>query len=176
MNRGWKIAAVVAAAILIPGGTYAAITAYWLGKISCKFDWIKILSIDPKFISLEIILQVKNPSAVSIKIEGYDLGVSLDGFKVAQIKSKEVKVLKAGEVSYLSIPVKINHQEVFGAVKSGEFLANILLKSFDKINVSLEGRLLAEVLKVPVSTKVKLNYTVAEILKMKEESKAPSVK
>lgn len=175
MNRNWKIALALAAAIIIPGGTYAAIAAYWLGKICYNIYGFRILSADSKYVSIELTLEVKNPSSINITIEGYDLGVSLNNFKVAQIESKDLKVLSAGAVSYLNIPIKINHQEVFGAVKSGEFITNVLLKNFDKINVALGGKFLGEILKIPVSTKIKMNYTVAEILKMRENESAPCV-
>lgn len=179
MSRTWQVIGSIAAVVLpggfIIGGIVAGFKLYSLTKICFNIYGFKIKDVNPKTIALDITLEVKNPSDIDIKIKGYDIDVLLNKFKVASLKSSAVKILKADDVSYLVLPININHQEIYDTIRSKELLTDFLLKQYDKIGVSLEGKFLGEAVKIPVSTNIKMNYTVAEILKMKDAPSVPCI-
>ena len=87
MSRELRIFFALVAAVVIQGGIITGISVYQLSKICYNIYGFKIKNIDSKYVSFELILEVKNPSKVAIKIEGYDINVNLDKFKVATVKN-----------------------------------------------------------------------------------------
>ena len=175
MTRFWRGALAIGAAIVIPLGCYAYLTVRLLSKICYNIHAFKIKNISGGSINLVITLAVKNPSNVNIKIEGYNMVVKINGQGVASIKNSNERVLESDAVSLLDIPIVLSYDKFLTKVKWDEIFGYFLSGKTDKIFVSLEGRFLGDVAKIPVSTGIKFNYSVAEIMSILKAPSQPCV-
>lgn len=163
-------------AILIPGGfifggIYAGVNVRLLTKICFSVSGFKIKSLDSKYIYLDILLLVKNPSRLDVTVQGYEIDALLNGVPVSKIVDKNKKVLLGEEVTPLLVPIQIDHEKAFGQIKSKEILAYFLTNNWDKIIVSLDIKFKGEVLNIPISTSVSLKYSLKEIKAIMADSK-----
>lgn len=163
-------------AILIPGGfivggIYAGVNVRLLTKICFSVSGFKIKSLDSKYIFLDILLLVKNPSRLDVTVQGYEIDALLNGVPVSKIVDKNKKVLLGEEVTPLLVPIQIDHEKAFGQIKSKEILAYFLTNNWDKIIVSLDIKFKGEVLNIPISTSVSLKYSLKEIKAIMADSK-----
>ncbi|HRG36900.1 MAG TPA: hypothetical protein PK289_00050 [Bacteroidia bacterium] len=174
MSAGSTIKAILA--VLIPGGfivggIYAGVNVRLLTKICFSIAGFKIKSLDSNYIYLDILLNVKNPSRLDVKVGGYDINATLNGTPVGKIVDKTEKVLLAEQITPLLVPIQIDHNKAFGQIKSKEILGYFLTNNWEKIIVSLDIKFKGEVLRIPISTSVNLSYSLKEIKTMMAESK-----
>lgn len=174
MSAGSTIKAILA--VLIPGGfivggIYAGVNIRLLTKICFSIGGFKIKSLDSNYINLDILLNVKNPASLDVKVQGYDIGAMLNGVPIGKIVDKTEKVLLANQITPLLVPITIDHNKAFGQIKSKEILAYFLTNNWEKIVVSLDIKFKGEVLRIPISTSVNLTYSLKQIKEMMAESK-----
>ncbi len=170
----------VLGAIVIPGGfiigtIYLGKHLYDLKNVCYNIAGFKIKNISGGAVDLEITLEVKNPSGVTVKIKGYDIDIAINGTAIASVKNSAEKVLEAYAVSYLSVPIKMSYDKFVNKVKWDEILAYFISGKTDKIFVNLNGKFLGEVAKIPVSTGIKLDYSLAEIQHLVKSPSKPCV-
>lgn len=175
MTRFWRGALAIGTAIVVPLGFYAYFSVRLLSQICYNIHSFKIKNISGGTIDLIVTLAVKNPSNINIKIEGYTMDVKINGQEVAKINNNREKILESGATSLLDIPISLSYDKFLTKVKWDEILGYFLTGKTDKIFVNLDGRFLGAVAKIPVSTGVKLDYSVAEIMQMLKEPSKPCV-
>ncbi|MEK6879111.1 MAG: hypothetical protein AABY22_05855 [Nanoarchaeota archaeon] len=166
-----KIFGIIAALVLIPGAIFVGIGVRLLSKINFKVKSFKVKSLDAQYINIDLVLDVINPSKLDVKIDGYNINVFLNGIKVANLISIYKKTLKGEETSLLTLPIAIDFKKSFGQILSKEIIGYFLTRNYEKIVIRLSGNFKGEILKIPISTKIDITYTLAEIEKLMEESK-----
>lgn len=162
----------IGAVIAIPGGFFIGASVIAMKKICYKVSGFNIISINKNNIKFELLIKVKNPSKINIQIEGYDFNVGINNVQVAKILNSTSKTLKPQQVSEVAIPINIDTDAVFGAVKSKEIIFSFLTRNLDKISLTLNGKFIGEMAKIPIKKAVSINYTLQQIL---DESKKPSM-
>jgi LEA14-like dessication related protein len=172
LSRNVKILMAIGAAIAIPGGFIIGASIIAMKKICYKVSGFNMLSIDTKNIKFELLIKVKNPSKINIQIQGYDFNVKINNVQVAKINNSTKKTLIPQQVSEIAVPIDIDVNAIFGAVKSKEIILNFLSRKLDKISLTLEGKFIGEMAKIPIKKDVSINYTLQEVL---DESKKPSM-
>lgn len=170
MNKSLKIFGIVAILILVPFSIYAGIGIVLLNKIDYKLKGYKLKNIDNQFIYIDLILDIINPSKLDVHIYGYNFNIKLNGVPVANLINKQKKTLVGESTSPLTIGIAIDYKKSFGQILSKEILGYFLTKNYDKIIVSLSGKLKGELLKIPISTKLDFTYTLAEIEEIMSKS------
>ena len=175
MTKGWKIFWIVTSAIIIPGGLWAGIGIATLQQICysvVKYE-IRRIDIAARTIEMAFTMMIKNPSKLSIGIEGYDIAVALNGVEIAKLVSEAPKTIEGEKATTLVLPVKIDLKKTFGQIKSQEIVGYFITKDFEKIVVSLKGKFNGRLLKIPIAVKVDSKYTLAEIIKQMDSPSTP---
>ncbi|KKS77126.1 MAG: hypothetical protein UV51_C0010G0031 [Candidatus Woesebacteria bacterium GW2011_GWC1_42_9] len=173
MSKTAKIALLIAAAIIIPGGIVAGVGAYQLFRICTKVNYYKFNGIDVRYINLEFGIMVKNPGFINVDILGYNLDIFINGTKVASAVNSSTKRLSAKQRSNLVIPVLVDYTKSLGAVFSAQLLKFFANKQFDKIIVSIDGVMNARLLGVPSSIKINEKYSLREIQEIMDAPEQP---
>lgn len=171
MSRAWRTVGAIAAIIIIPGGIYAGITGYFLTKMQYGIYNVDSISVKNGIVKFNLVVWVKNPSATKIVIEGYDFDVAINGVNVAKIANSSEKALEAKQTSYLSVPVEISADRIANKVDWTNILKYFITGEADKIYLSVTGKFLGGVLKIPISTKVNIKMTLKEIAEDYKKSK-----
>jgi len=174
MTREWRIFLTALGIVVIPGGIYAGITAHFLTKICYKLWGFKIVDVSNKAVKFELIIMVKNPARVDLNIEGYEFDVEVNGVPVARIENNNEKVIDGQGVSYLTIPISFGYEKFIKKTNWAELVALFITGQSDKIFISLNGKFMGGIFKIPISRKVKVKMSLAEIAK-NSESKTESV-
>jgi len=174
MTREWRIFLTALGIVVIPGGIYAGITAHFLTKICYKLWGFKIVDIGKKDIKFNLVIMVKNPARVDLNIEGYEFDVEVNGVPVARIENNNEKVIDGQGVSYLTIPISFGYEKFIKKTNWAELVALFITGQSDKIFISLNGKFMGGIFKIPISRKVKVKMSLAEIAK-NSESKTESV-
>lgn len=173
MSRAWRTVGAVAAIILIPGGIYAGITGYFLTKMQYGIYGITNLSFKSGVLKFGLVVWVKNPSATKINIEGYEFDIAINGVNVAKISDAKEKELASKGTSYLNIPIEVSADKIVNKVDWGKIAKLFISGETDKIFISIKGKFMGGVLKIPISTKVNITKSIKQIAEeqRKEEEK-----
>lgn len=161
-----KALGILALIIGIPGGIYLGVEIYWIMKIDYEIAGYKLKSINSKNINIEFALKVINPSHVDIGINGYDINVYINKIHVANLVSKNKKELKAKTKTNLVLPIDIDMGGSLAVVKSKDIIGYFLTKNYEKIIVSFDGKFLGRAIGIPINAPIKMEYTLAEIIKI----------
>lgn len=175
MTREWRIFLTALGIVVIPGGIYAGITAHFITKICYKLWGFKIIDVNNKSIKFELVVMVKNPARIDLNIEGYEFDVAINGVDVARIESSTEKVIEGNGVSYLTIPVSFGYEKFVKQTKWSEILALFITGQSDKIFITMKGKFMGGVFKIPISRRVRVKMSLAEIAKnsTKEKESVP---
>jgi LEA14-like dessication related protein len=165
MNNYIKIAAVIFVSLLLIGGAEAALGIYAFKSIeaSYKSKSFFINKIDTTGVQMEVTLIVKNPSPFSLIINGYDLIVSINGAKIATLKSATPKEIKGNQYSNLNLPITVNWKNSFPQGTGNNIFNYFILKEYEKIVLNISGKFSGSTLKIPVNKNININYSLKEI-------------
>ncbi len=173
MTKGWKIFWTVTTLIVVPGSIWAGIGIWTLQQICYSVVKYEVKAWNFKSIDLAFTMMIKNPSQLSVEIDGYDIHVALNNVPVARLISNTVKTIEGEKASSLVLPVSIDLEKSFGQIKSKEIIGYFSSKNFDKIVLSLTGKFNGKLLKIPISVKIDSRYTLADIIKQMDTPSTP---
>lgn len=168
MSKGWKIAWIIAAIVLVPGGIYAGIGIYMLMKIDYSMAGYKIKSFNSKFLYIDVSIRIANPSVLAVKVAGYDLLFYLNDVLVANIKNKSPKTIEPNAQTMLTLPLAVD-LHAMDKKKAKEIMGFVITGQWDKITLKVGGKFNGELLKIPVPYKLKpeeWTYTLEDIIKI----------
>lgn len=173
MSPGWKI--FTAVCILIPAGfgIYVGVNVYHLLQICYNIKKYEIVNINLSTLSLRLTLQIKNPSGLSVGMDGYEMVVLLNGVRVAAIVNSTPKVLESGQYTDVVIPITIQWNKTFTKSQAGEILQYFMQKQYDKIIFNISGQFNGSLLKIPIHKKINMNYSLEEIVKNMDTPSQP---
>lgn len=168
-----KTIGIVALTAVTFAGVWAGIGIKNLMNICWKITKYDF-RVDLEYIYVNLTIQIRNPSHLSVGINGYKLGVYLNNHWVADVSESKRENLTPGELITINVPVKVKFIKTFGAIKSRTVVNAFLRKEFDKIYVTLKGNLDGNILGINKGVSVDEKFTFAEILKiMNEPASAP---
>lgn len=165
MNNSIKIASIIFASLLLIGGAEASIGIYSFKSIEAtyKANSFSINKIDVAGIQMEITLIIKNPSPFSLTINSYDIDISINGAKIANLKSSTPKQILGRKYSYLTLPININWKNSFPSGTGSSIFNYFINKEYDKIIVTANGKFSGSTLKIPVNKSIKIDYSLKQI-------------
>ena len=173
MKTGWKIFWTLTTLFLASSGVYAGIGVNLLLQVCYSITKYRITGIDSKYIHIDFMMQVFNPSKLNVGITGYNIDVYLNDTKVSNLSSAKPKTLEGEKPSTLTLPIKIDYLNVFEKVKSQSVVNLFLNKKFDKIIFTFKGNFKGSLLKIPISKDIELKYTLKEIQDIMNEPSTP---
>lgn len=113
-------------------------------KLLEKWDYdilaIRLLGVSKDYLDLQVEMEIKNPSAVSLTVSEFDMEVFVDGIKVGNTAKKgQYSIPKYGK-NVLTFQVRANYKSL------GPSLAVLISKigKIDEVRVRLKGRMYVE--------------------------------
>ena len=177
MSRGLKIAGGILIVAIASFGIYAGLGVRALMAICYNMVKYQLKNITSDAIYIDFTLKLSNPSFLSVDVNGYHLDVYLNNKFIANVTSADHATIASKGISTITIPLKVAYLKTFSAAVSRDLISNFANQRFEKIIVSLKGKLNGTVLKVPVNVPVDTKWTLKEIETiMNTPSEAPPCK
>ena len=165
---GWGITAAAAAI-----GIYAAVGARAMMNICYRIVKYRVTNITSKFVYMDIVVAINNPSHFNLRINDYRIDVYLNGKKIVGVGDGQRRIIKAEGASAIPIPLEIDYWKSLGIVGGQELISNLSAGRFEKIIVSLKGEISGEVAKIPVNVPIDQSWSLAQIEKIMREPSTP---
>lgn len=163
----------VIGAIVIPGGFIVG--SVYLGnqvrnfkKIDYKVYGFKIKNIGGGVIDLILSLEIHNPSAINLDVNGYSFDATVNGIKAAAINSDAKRTLLKRSKSILDIPITIKFAELINKTDWAKIIESYITGNTDKIFVNLDGYISGSVAKIPITRKIGVSASVKDLVQKNE--------
>jgi LEA14-like dessication related protein len=152
-------------------GVYAGIGIKRLMNICYKFGGLKFkgftdandkpmfLPFNAKYLVIDVMMKIYNPSYLSATIEKYSIVASINNYNVSKLTNPEPVILNKSGWTILTLPIKVDLEKSKDLYNSPDFLKNLAAKNFSKIILTLSGTLTGGLLGFNVHD-YKLNITM----------------
>ena len=162
-----KIISTLAKIAAISGFTYVA---YQVGqqflklrKIDYEFKRYAIKKITRKFIAIDTVVTVINPTDLDVMIQSYDINIFLNGKYVGKSKYKKPQMIKANTRTDIIIEIGVNLKQYFNLSEILQ-LSALVLKAPSKVKFHYEGLVKIKHSIVTATIPVKIDYSLKEML------------
>jgi LEA14-like dessication related protein len=148
--------------LALAGGGYLYVSkqvqnAYKLEYIPKDY---RLVSLNKGTLNATLFLEVKNPTDLEAVIKRYNFVVSLNGHKVADVKSKSGFDLKPFSSKVIEVDIKANLKQVLGSTGA----AMMLTPDFKNLIINLKGSLGVNKFGLPISIPLDIDIRLGDFM------------